>query len=181
MRRARWMYAMMLVAGCLFGVGCGVRDEISELKRNAGRGDVNAQRHLADAYFSGIGTEQKPAEAIIWYRRAAEQGDQRSKLVLGLLYYSGEAVEQDYGEAVRWLRPVAEQGDAQAQRLLASCYYFGRGVRQDDAMAYAWCNTSINKENPTAMMLRSRILKRISQDDLEKAERLSLVYDRMAD
>lgn len=178
--KVRWMHLLMLWTGCLLGIGCGGYDEMSAIRRNAARGDANAQRQLAEAYFSGTSTEKDHEQAIMWYRRAAEQGDQRSKLFLGLLYYSGEVVEQDYDEAVRWLRPAAEQGDGQAQRLLASCYYLGRGVRQDDVMAYAWSNTSINQENPTAMTLRSRILNRISQEDLEKAERLSLIYDKMA-
>jgi TPR repeat protein len=106
-------------------------NEIQQLARQAGRGDIVAQRTLGLFYLTGddprdarrteiIGVD--PEEAAKWFLMAAEQGDLVSQLRLGLLYHDGTGVPRDFAEAARWLRAPAEEGDVDAQTFMGSVY-----------------------------------------------------------
>ena len=106
-------------------------NEIQQLARQAGRGDIVSQRMLGLLYLTGddprdprrtelVGVDTE--EAAIWFLMAAEQGDLLSQLRLGLLYHDGNGVPRDYAEAARWLRAPAESGDVDAQTFMGSVF-----------------------------------------------------------
>src|ERR1035441_10653995 len=74
-------------------------DPLSETRRLAEQGDVDAQGRLGYAYYCGQGVPQGYAEAAKWFRKAADQGQAIAQHNLGVVYHRGEGVPQDYAEA----------------------------------------------------------------------------------
>ena len=87
---------------------------------------------------TGRGTEQNPAEAAKWYRKAAEQGQAISQHNLALLLEKGAGLPVDHAEAARWFLKAAEQGLGDAQHNIAWMYAQGIGVPPDRAEAAKW-------------------------------------------
>ena len=49
-------------------------DPITEIRRQAEEGDVDAQFNIGGRYFRGVGVPEDDTEAVRWLRLAAEQG-----------------------------------------------------------------------------------------------------------
>ena len=77
--------------------------DVQRLAVKAERGDMRAQRNLAEGYVWARGVPQDYAEAIKWYRRAADQGDAEALSRLGFVYLRGLYGEpQDLQQAYFW-------------------------------------------------------------------------------
>ena len=85
-----------------------------------------------------------------------------------------EAVQrQDYKEAVRLYRLSAEQGDADAQYNLGLMYAKGQGVPQDYVLAHMWWNISGSNGYKDAVTNRNIVEKKMSKQQIEKAQELA--------
>jgi len=102
-----------------------------------------AQAQLANAYFSGTGTEQNHAEAAKYSLLAAEQGLNAGQNQIGYQYEHGLGVPMDLAEAASWYRRAADQGQPNAMHNLALLILSDQTVEQDPAMAYAWLDLAI--------------------------------------
>lgn len=65
-------------------------------------GDAAAQHRVGEIYERGLGGNEDPELAAIWYRRAAQQGHEAAMVQLGQLHEIGSGVERDTAEALRW-------------------------------------------------------------------------------
>ena len=141
------------------------------------KGDARVQLHFGVMYFEGKGVPQDYKKAEEWFRLSAEQGNAEAQVLLGTMYASGRGVPQDYKEAVKWYRLSAEQGQAYAQYNLGNKYKLGQGVPQDYASAHMWwniCGSGGNKkQNHACVEQRDIIEKRMSPQQIEKAQRLA--------
>lgn len=144
---------------------------LAKTRKQAERGDANAEATLGDLYFTGqfvpqdyaqayfwyrkaadqgnalaennVGTSTKDdAEAAVWFLKSAEQGNVAAQMNLAGLYYDGKGVPQDYARAAVWYRDAANQGLADAQGILGLMYERGQGVPQDYAQAVFWYGKS---------------------------------------
>ena len=111
--------------------------------------------------------------AYKWYRLSAERGDAGAQYNLGVRYDKGRGVPQDDKEAVNWYRLSAEQGIAQAQNNLGQMYVNGQGVPQDYVLAHMWLNLSGSNGNKDAVKNRNIIEKRMSKQQIERAQELA--------
>jgi TPR repeat protein len=75
----------------------------------ANAGVASAQFKLANAYFSGVGSERDPAQAQFWYGRASQQGLPEAQHAFGVWLIGGVAGHQDTVEGLKWLM-LAERG-----------------------------------------------------------------------
>jgi hypothetical protein len=80
-------------------------DELTQLRRNAERGDRQAQFSLGLIYEAGEGTGRDDAQAAEWYQKAADQG--RLKAISGLM---SSMAEPGATAGVRWFRRAADNG-----------------------------------------------------------------------
>jgi uncharacterized protein len=87
-----------------------------------------------------------------------------------LMYANGQGVPQDYKEAVRWYRLSAEQGNALAQYNLGNQYAKGTGVLQDYALAHMWFNLAGSNGYKNGMKNRGIVEKRMTPQQIEKAQ-----------
>ena len=114
------------------------RKRFDAMKKQADKGDAEAQTTLATLYSRGIGVSRDPAKATKYLRKAAEQGYARAQCLLALACSNGEGVKPDKLEAAQWFRRAADQGLAEAQLDLGMCYINGDGVERNDTEAVAW-------------------------------------------
>ena len=98
---------------------------------------------------------------------------ERTQYNLGVMYDNGQGVPQDYKEAVKWYRLSAEQGFAEAQYNLGLMYYKGQGVPQDYVSAHMWWNLSGSNGNKDAVTNRNIVEKKMSKQQIEKAQEMA--------
>ena len=113
-----------------YGISC-----LTDIRKAAEQGDVNAQCNLGKMYRCGEGVPQDYAEAVHWYRKAAKQGLADAQFWLGVMYRLGMGVLLDNKEAFKWFCKAAEQGQAAAYNRLGHIYKHGDGVPKDIAEA----------------------------------------------
>ena len=145
----------------------------------AEQGDVNAQAMLAYIkYHGGEGVAQDYKEAIKWWRLAAEQGDAVAQHALGLSYLLGKGVENDSIESVKWIRLAAEQGYGRAQFMMGISFREGISVVQDYKTAHMWFNIAAANGAPPAADSREAIAKKMSPEDVIKAQDMASEWIR---
>ncbi len=109
----------------------------------ATRGDVGAQRTLADHYARGSGDDQRQASS--WYRRAALQGDADAQTFLGQRTLAGRGVPADDALAASWLRKASDQGNAVAAFTLGLMAQMKRGPDATPAAAIRWLELAADR------------------------------------
>ncbi|MYE92424.1 MAG: sel1 repeat family protein, partial [Gemmatimonadetes bacterium] len=100
----------------------GVRRDVSEatqwFQRAAEQDHVEAQVHLAEAYYQGVGVDRDHEEAAHWFRAAADLGHDHAGLRLGMMYADAEAQLYIDPEARERLETAALAGYWPARHLL---------------------------------------------------------------
>ena len=89
-------------------------DAITEIRRQAGQGDADAQSNLGLMYRDGAGVTLDYAEAVRWYRLAADQGHAAAQFNLGVMYANGRGVLRDSVLVHMWVNIAGENGDKNA-------------------------------------------------------------------
>jgi hypothetical protein len=126
------------------------RDPMGQVRKNAEKGDQNAQYELGCAYNGDAGWTRDPAAAAQWWARAAAQGLSDAQYCLGLSYYMGQGVPKDAAVAAQWWEKAAEQNHAAAQYFLGLCYWAGIGVAQSPPRARYWMREAATNGNESA-------------------------------
>ena len=111
--------------------------------------------------------------AIKELRPEAEQGNVDAQYMLGVLYDSGEGVLEDDVEAVKWYRLAAEQGHTASQYMLGFQTAIGKGTQKDFVNAYMWINLAAAKGDEDAVIAKKTLQERMTQDQIQKAQKLS--------
>lgn len=114
----------------------------------AERGDAEAQFHLGQSFYSGIGARQDDNEALRWFRQAASQNHPQALYELGMMHMRGHGVLQDNEKAHSLLLKSAELGDSEAMNALGSFYWRGTFGPPDIEAAAEWFRKSAETENP---------------------------------
>lgn len=84
--------------------------ETEEIRKEAEKGDAEAQLRLGQRYLFGDGVPQDYAEAMKWLHKAADQENAAAQYEISVCHRRGESVPQSDAEAVKWCRKSAEQG-----------------------------------------------------------------------
>jgi len=93
--------------------------DLAELKKDAEKGNSEAQYRLGIAHMNGKGVPKDPTKAFELFVKAASQGYSEAQFFLGLLYIKGDGVPKDENKAIVWIHMAAAQGHAAAQFFLA--------------------------------------------------------------
>lgn len=91
---------------------------VQKYKKEAEKGDADAQKNLGNCYYNGDGTPKDYNEAFKWYSKATEYGDMYARYNLGLCYEFGLGTSKDLNEARKLYEKAAAQGHPQAQERL---------------------------------------------------------------
>ena len=174
---AAWLLGLLIQAE-VFGVTQNKEAVVNLFRVSAEKGNLEAQRALADCYMHGEGAPKDEAEAAKWYCKAAEQGDWVAQGSLASCYANGQGVSKDDVEAVKWYRKAAEQGSLSALFRLGNCYERGQGVPKEDVEAYAHYNLAgIRLEK--ARNAREKIAKSMSLAQIAAAQKRTKYLQRL--
>ena len=102
----------------LIDAACAESWFVTDWRKQAAAGDVNAQWQLGLALANGRGVEKNEAEAIQWIRKAAEQGEVTAQINLGIAYAQGDGVPQNLSEAYLWWQVASDLGNETATKNL---------------------------------------------------------------
>lgn len=138
----------------------------------ADKGDVKAQHYLGLMYTQGQGVPKDHAKAVFWFKKATKAGHIPSAYNLGFRYLRGEGVPQDPKTAAVLIRRAAGAGLVPAQHTLGLLYANGDGVPRDFVRAYLWLSLSAKQKNQIAEKDRDAIAKRMTAEQLRKAQSL---------
>lgn len=122
-----------------------------QLTIRAGRGDAEAQYHLARALLAGNGVAKDPVRALEWMRKAAAQGHADATGGVGYFFAKGVGIPEDDSEAVSWFRKGADLGSAKAQLNLGLALATGRGVPADEREGLRWIDEAASRKLPDAL------------------------------
>ena len=115
------------------------RQEFEQVRKDAERGDIEAQYRMGEFHRKGLGVERDFEKAVEWFRKAADGGHPDAIIDLGIYNNELEVGDlKDYPEAVAWIRKSAERGNVNSQYLLGVCHYRGDVVDQDDIESLHW-------------------------------------------
>jgi uncharacterized protein len=90
----------------------------------ANKGDAEAQYHVGMMHNNGIGTQQDPKQAFVWFQKSAASNDPLGAYKLGC-YYTGQfagVVTPDPAEALKYKLVAATAGYSLAQHDVAAIY-----------------------------------------------------------
>ena len=93
---------------------------------------------------------------------------QSNRLASGVEAYQDAA----YAEAFRAWLPLAQAGYTRAQLHLGALFLEGRGTDRNDALAYAWLTIARENGSQNARPLLAQLRERMSDADMNTAERL---------
>lgn len=117
-------------------------ENFEKRKRDAEKGDLEAQFQLASNYLYGVGVSKNEKEGVKWLTRAAEKGHVDAQFELGQRL---EGAGNDLRQAAKWYEKAAEQGHAFAQLRLIFMYEYGKGVEKNYDLATKWCEKLENR------------------------------------
>lgn len=122
--------------------------DIATLRRDAEKGDSQAQHVLASRLFRGLGVKRDNGEGLRWLEKAAAGGYLAAQYDLGMVLSQGEAA--DTREGMRWIRKAADSRYARAQYAVAQTYAEGIGTDKDEATAVTWYRQAAEQDLPEA-------------------------------
>ena len=114
----------------------------------AKKGDVIAQRHLAENYAAGRGEKRNLKSSFIWSLKAAKLGDVESQYDVGLNYDQGFGVKKNEHLAFVWYLKAAKKGYPAAQCNIGYMFGNGQGTKQNGKKAIYWtCKAAAKKDD----------------------------------
>ncbi|OYV77063.1 MAG: hypothetical protein B7Z74_00120, partial [Deltaproteobacteria bacterium 21-66-5] len=109
-----------------------VKDELSELRREAHAGNTDAMFRFGNV----VAQQGNDVEAARWFRSASERGNVKATNALGFMYEKGRGVPQNFAQAGRLYLQAMKKGDADAMVNRGLMFAQGRGVDVDLVEAY---------------------------------------------
>ncbi len=143
-----------------------------QYQRAAERSDSRRQYQLGMKYFAGKEVKRDYREALRLLTLAADQGLSEAQYQLGLMYRRGLGAKVNFATAAAWLRKAADQDHAGAQARLGTMYAEGVGVARDDVEAYVLLSLADERGIVAAKRRRAMVRRRLSPDQLARAEEL---------
>jgi len=108
--------------------------------------DLQAYKHLARAYYEGIGIRKDVPKALELYEKIAEKENNPFYLTkIGKLYEFGEEIPQSYPLAAEYYKKAAASDNGEAFYRLALLYQDGKGVPQSKEIAQDYKNKAKEK------------------------------------
>ena len=116
------------------------------LLTTAAKGGVApAALNLANAHFTGLGTEVDESAGLTWLRAAARMGDPIALTQLGQRFTEGIAVEQDATRGFKLYLLAAESGYPEALHNVGVAFLLAAGAPQSDVRAREFFELAASK------------------------------------
>lgn len=124
---------------------------VDTLKEKALGGDVEAMKHLGDAYYQGpSGKEKNIKAALPYWRRAVDNGDVSLAYKVACAIFNGRGCEADESAALPYFKLAADAGDREAQFSMGLAYMEGIGCVKDNTIAKKYFEMAALKGDASA-------------------------------
>lgn len=144
------------------------------LSKASEAGDPSAHYYLGIMYLNGQGVPANYQESARLFALGAQKNHPGSQIALGILLIEGIGVPQNFKRAAILLTLASKQNNQDAQAILAWIYKYGVGVRENKIIAYALLNYVAAKGDEWARINRNYMLQEMTEEELYKAQDLSL-------
>ena len=118
---------------------------IEKIKKDAAKGDANAQFILGTFYENGLIGTKDYQKALSLFQTAADKGLGKALCHLGVIFYEARGVKRNYGKAFNYFHAAAGQGNLAGQYNLGVLYAHGEGVVSNKVEAIKWYQESANR------------------------------------
>jgi TPR repeat protein len=142
---------------------------IIKLKKEANKGNVNAQEKLAYYYDKGISVRKSYAKAFYWYKKASVNGNPIVEYNIGLCYLRGQGTQQNDPKAFSWTQKSARKEYSDGMLALAWHYYNGIGTKADINNAKKWYNKCIGTDCASSAYFNLGQIAYEIEEDYQKA------------
>lgn len=149
------------------------------LSEAANDGNTEAQYYLGIMHFHGYGVPVNYKESVRLFTLGANKNHSGSQIALGVLYIQGIGLPQNFKQAAVLFTLAAKQDNLDAQNILGWIYKYGIGVSQSRIIAYALWNNVAATGNMWARVNRNYILQEMTEDELYKAQELSMDLSKL--
>jgi TPR repeat protein len=144
------------------------------LSKASEAGDPSAHYYLGLMYLNGHGVPTNYQEAARFFSLGAQKNHPGAQIALSVLLIEGIGVPQNFKRAAMLLTLAAKQNNQDAQAILGWIYKYGVGVRENKVIAYALWNYVAAKGDEWARINRNYIMQELTEEELYKAQDLSL-------
>ncbi len=146
----------------------------ADWKKDALKGDADAQFNLGQAYRYGRGVPLDPKLALSWFNKAALQGHPGAGANLGLMMFQNG----DRAGAMPWLRKAADRGEPRAQYIVGTAAFNGDLSPKDWPHAYAYMTRAAAAGLPQASASLATMASYIPADQREQGIALAAEMER---
>lgn len=144
------------------------------LSKASEAGEPSAHYYLGLMYLNGHGVPTNYQEAARLFILGAQKNHPGAQIALGVLLIEGIGIPQNFKRAAILLTRAAKQNNQDAQAILGWVYKYGVGVPENKIVAYALWNYVAAKGDEWARINRNYMLQEMTEDELYKAQDLSL-------
>ncbi len=117
-------------------------------RREAGKGNPEAQYQLGAAYRSGRGVDRDDAQSVRWLEPAAKAGHAGAQYQLGVMIQNGWGVAANREQAIKWYRAAARSGNDKAKGRLRKL-----GSASNEIEAVGESRLGIAAQDPDELLL----------------------------
>lgn len=144
------------------------------LSKASEAGDPSAHYYLGIMYLNGYGVPANYQEAARLFILGAQKNHAGAQIALGVLLIEGIGVPQNFKRAAVMFTLAAKQDNHDAQAILGWIYKYGVGVTENKIVAYALWNYVAATGNDWARINRNYLLSEMTEEELYKAQDLSM-------
>ncbi|MFA6188756.1 MAG: tetratricopeptide repeat protein [Sulfuricurvum sp.] len=144
------------------------------LSKGSEAGDPSAHYYLGIMYLNGYGVPANYQEAARLFTLGAQKNHAGAQIAMGVLLIEGIGVPQNFKRAAVMFTLAAKQDNHDAQAILGWIYKYGVGVTENKIIAYALWNYVAATGNEWARINRNYLLCEMTEEELYKAQDLSM-------
>lgn len=182
---SRRLLAIALV-GCLAGcstiseIGSVFDSTVTRTKKDADRGDAEAQLALGKRYTNGDKVPRDSVMAVYWYRKAAEQANPEASYLLASAFEHGTGIPRDPAQAIAWYEYAAKTGMSDAHYPLAGLYRSNAAKQADYVLALMHYDLAaaraIGLVRQRALVDRYDLARKMPPEQIAEADNLKTLW-----
>ena len=128
-------------------------------------GHKDAERHVCQMLYGGIGCNKNPNNSFKWAKRLASKGDTWGQNVLAVHYINEEGTSYNPEEAIYWWKRAAFTGDGFAAFQWLN--FTHQRIKRDLSSAEKWYRTAYERGNKSASVRLAELRKSCKEKRVE--------------
>ena len=122
--------------------------------------NAEAQYMIGWMMNMGLGFEQSPTKALVYFQKAANNDNIKAMNEIGYFYllgYESIGLEKDAKKAIKWFEKSANKGNLRAQLTLGNIFSHNRFLPSDYKESHKWFSMAAKQESSSALYKLAKI------------------------